>query len=179
MGFFMRQIAGVAAIFLFVGCQTSGCQPNDSQSGGRQTVRDDSQLPAQEQNETATLPQVQKTYFPSPEEKAIESFQSQALTCIAVLRSVEAKKFATDQINDRAHLGCQRVTAKACFERMDSTLSPQERSDLILFGRIDDLRDRGGDCWDVCSFGGFGNSINGYLDVQTGKLLVLWIVPEG
>lgn len=66
-----------------------------------------------------------------------------------------------------------------CFERIDGTLTQVERESLILFGAINDLRGQSGDCWEIMSFGGFGNSIEGYLDANTGKLLVLWIAPEG
>lgn len=110
---------------------------------------------------------------------AIESFQSQALAALPEALHAERRQFVVDTINDREHLHAAEMAIEACFQRIDGTLSLREREESILFGEIDDLRNRFGDCWEVTSFGRFGSGIEGYLDRATGKLLLLWIVPEG
>lgn len=63
-------------------------------------------------------------------------------------------------------------------QAMAVTLSPEEQKTAILRGTIPDLK-REGDCWEVHFFDGFGASLTGYRDVRTGKLVFLWLIPEG
>lgn len=50
--------------------------------------------------------------------------------------------------------------------------------DFVLFGTLADL-DRDGDCWDVMYQGGMKLEVAGYLDPVSGKLLLVWRIPEG
>jgi hypothetical protein len=47
---------------------------------------------------------------------------------------------------------------------------------FILYGTLARL-EREGECWTVSSFGGLKTHIKGFLDVQTGELIFLWIPP--
>ena len=123
---------------------------------------------------------------PKDEATAIDLFQSQALISLPVNLTSERQVLIVDAINDREHLHARRATYEACFERIDGTLTAKERDSMILHGTTDDLRgDRSGGCWAITSLGRAdfkmpsNSSIEGYLDDHTGKLLVLWIVPEG
>ena len=120
-----------------------------------------------------------RSAVPDSPTTAIESFQRKALASIPKDLAPETKSFVVKTINDRKHLNARRLTCQSCFERIDGSLSQEERKTLILFGVIDDMRDHSGDCWEIMSFGGFGNGIEGYLDADTGELVLLWIVPEG
>ena len=111
--------------------------------------------------------------------EALKQFQSQALNSLPKHLMPELREFASNAIKDREHLHARRLTCQACFQRIDGTLTQEERQSLILFGTIDDLKTNAGDCWEIMSFGNFKNSIEGYIDADTGRLLVLWIVPEG
>jgi hypothetical protein len=75
-------------------------------------------------------------------------------------------------------LSAKKITFAAAFERIDGTLSAEERKTLILVGKIANLK-RDGECWEVMIFGNIGNGLEGYLDPKTGRLIILWIVPEG
>ena len=64
--------------------------------------------------------------------------------------------------------------SKALVERMNRETS----YDFVVFGALADL-DRDGDCWRVMYEGGMDAEAIGYLDPMTGRLLVVWRVPEG
>jgi hypothetical protein len=172
----LHKITLVAILCSVIGCERSAKDPDVSvaKQGGD----------APEPMAAATLSEPAKLEPPTPVVSpeiaaAIEAFQKQALAALPKEMEPGLRAFAVQAIQDREHLGAQRKSGRACFERIDGTLSAKERESLLLFGKIEDMRDYPGDCWDVLSFGGFGNSINGYLDAKTNKLLLLWIVPEG
>jgi len=50
--------------------------------------------------------------------------------------------------------------------------------DFVVYGTLADL-DRDGDCWRVMYEGGMDLEAIGYLDPATGRLLLVWRVPEG
>jgi hypothetical protein len=61
---------------------------------------------------------------------------------------------------------------------LDYSLMPAERRELILYGSPEGLPAAGA-CWRVESGGGFGAEIRACLDPTTGKVIVVWIAPEG
>jgi len=75
-------------------------------------------------------------------------------------------------------LSGKQQSYKQVLSRVDDTLSAQERKTLILYGTLDDLK-KPGQCWAVQTADGFKSEIAAYLDPQTGKLLFMWIIPEG
>jgi hypothetical protein len=106
--------------------------------------------------------------------QAIAAFMRQAGPALA--KRAE-RKYVEGQLKPET-LSAKRITFAAAFERVDGTLSAEERKTLILLGKIADLK-RDGECWEVMTFGNLGNGLEGYLDPKTGRLVMLWIVPEG
>lgn len=72
----------------------------------------------------------------------------------------------------------ERKPLADALKRVENTLSPEEMKTAILHGTIPDLK-RDGECWAVHYFGGVKNSLTGYLDPRTDKLVFLWLIPEG
>lgn len=157
---FLNELAFLAILGAVFGCTPSPTEP-----------------PAP--NTAAPIRESAMPTAPETAAAALDQFQSQALSSLPKHLNAEVRAFATAAIKDRDHLHARRLTCQACFERLDGTLTQQERQSLILFGAVDDLRGHAGECWEIMSFGTFGQSIEGYLDASTGRLLVLWIVPEG
>lgn len=108
----------------------------------------------------------------------IVAFQRQAMAFAEAQTNAHTKVFLTGKIQDSAHLSVQASTFSNAFRRIDGTLSPTERRTLILKGTIPALA-RSGECWIVESFGGYGNEISGYLDLESKEVVLFWIVPEG
>lgn len=163
-------------VFLALLGVVAGCKPSATHSTPVQTTN------GGHSPEPKSITPDRKSDSSSPPENATEAlnqFQSQALNSLPKHLTPELREFATNAIKHRDHLHARRLTCQACFERVDGTLTHGERKSLILFGVIDDLKTNAGDCWEIMSFGSFGNSIEGYVDADTGRLLVLWIVPEG
>ena len=64
------------------------------------------------------------------------------------------------------------------FQRVDSTLSQQERQLLVLAGAIAAL-DRAGSCWSVSVPASPFREVIAYFEAATGALLLVWYPPEG
>jgi hypothetical protein len=64
--------------------------------------------------------------------------------------------------------------SRALVERMNA----QCRYDFVVYGALAEL-DRDGDCWSVMYEGGMKLEAIGYLDPTSGRLLLVWRVPEG
>ncbi|TWU38604.1 hypothetical protein [Novipirellula artificiosorum] len=153
-----------------------GCSP-----GAKDSMRPATSNGGESPEITSSMPVGESGSVVGPEnaDSALDAFQVQAFNSLPEDLSSDRQAFAVRAIKDREHLHARRLTCQACFQRIDGTLRQDERQSLILFGTIDDLRGQAGNCWEIMSFGTFGNSIEGYIDVDTGRLLVLWIVPEG
>jgi hypothetical protein len=50
--------------------------------------------------------------------------------------------------------------------------------DFVIYGTLAAL-DRDGGCWEVTYEGGMKLEVAGYLDPQSGALLMVWRIPEG
>ncbi|HUT91416.1 MAG TPA: hypothetical protein VMY37_18100 [Thermoguttaceae bacterium] len=72
----------------------------------------------------------------------------------------------------------QRQPCSHTLEEVNDLMTESERAILVLHGAVDDLR-REGECWSITSDGACSCGLAGYLDVGTGKLLLLRITPEG
>lgn len=115
------------------------------------------------------------------QEAAIDAFQSQVRTVLQGYLVRPGRPTRENLLNLLAiddKLRVRRQPLAEALRRVQGTLSKIEQSKLILYGKLDDLAD-GGDCWVVESTGDDGDSICGYLDQSTGKLLFVWIIPEG
>jgi hypothetical protein len=82
------------------------------------------------------------------------------------------------ELRDEKKWSVRRQPFADALKRVENTLSPEEKKTAILRGTIPDLK-RDGDCWEVHFFDGIGNSLTGYLDPRTSKLVFLWVIPEG
>jgi hypothetical protein len=96
------------------------------------------------------------------------------------LRESERESFAA--IDQAMRDAPEKLTAKiepcrdsrAIVER----ISRECNYDFVVYGTLADL-DRDGDCWRVMYEGGMDLEAIGYLDPTTGRLLLVWRVPEG
>jgi hypothetical protein len=88
------------------------------------------------------------------------------------------RKMLESRLGDPKQLAVGRQSYAAALARVTDTLSDRERPNLIIYGTLTDLR-RAGDCWALQSTGHFGSEFSGYVDVNTGRLVFLWIIPEG
>jgi hypothetical protein len=70
--------------------------------------------------------------------------------------------------------------AKAQLERSEALYNNDwgTHIDFVFYGVLADL-DRDGDCWAVTFAGGTKADAEAYYEASTGKLLVVWRIPEG
>ena len=68
------------------------------------------------------------------------------------------------------------TTFRVGYDRLNDTLMPAEKKQVVAFGRIEDL-DRDGDCWEVESQF-YPACFCAYFTPQ-GELIFAWHVPEG
>ena len=118
---------------------------------------------------------------PENEREAIRLFQAAAAKVVSELDEGDVRrKYGgySQRIAAKEKLVARRQTFRASFERVDGTLLKPEREMLVLLGEISKLN-RDGNCWAVQTTGTIGNELVGYLDAADGKLVFLWIVPEG
>jgi WD40 repeat protein len=90
----------------------------------------------------------------------------------------EAAKHWLAELGHEKKWSVERQPFADALKRVENTLTPEERKTAILRGTLPDLK-RDGDCWEVHYFAGSKNSLTGYLDVRTSKLVFLWLIPEG
>ena len=100
-----------------------------------------------------------------------------------VLARLRAKGRALWQsMSERVHkkkLSARRESYRKVYDRVNDTLTPSERETLILFGDLAELNGEG-EGWVIESFNGCPCSeVAGYVDAKTGRLLFVWIMPEG
>jgi hypothetical protein len=114
--------------------------------------------------------------------QAIELFQGYwDSTVLPRLR--KPKKLWAQDMSGRVHatdkLSAQRKAYRELYRSVGSTLSADEQRKLILYGRLADLN-REGECWLVQSSSGCPcGEIAGCVDAKSGRLIFVWMVPEG
>ena len=166
-------LLGLYALFLNV----VACTPNDlSTDGASESTPVSNERAVAAESETGH--EQAKIAPPKNSEQAIDQFVDQARRKISDAQT-PGQEFVSRTIDDRKHLHARRLKCTACAARLNDTLTATERQTLILHGSIVDLEKHSGECWQVESYGGFGNSLSGYLEADTGRLIVLWVVPEG
>ncbi len=109
---------------------------------------------------------------------AIAAFQTQSLGKLPKELSPEMKAFVIGQLTDTAQLYCKRRSCESYYQELVGPFSHEEWRQWIYFGDLDDLRTHSGDCWVIHSGGKF-TEIGGCVDAETGKLLILLLLPEG
>ena len=97
--------------------------------------------------------------------------------------TLQARKDFThlnNQISDTTNIHAQRMTSSTARKRASLLLSfsPGIRRQLIAFGSPDALKPNVF-LWAVYNLGTNDDGFEAYLDAGTGKLLLLWIIPEG
>ncbi|MFL6606028.1 MAG: hypothetical protein ACJ8R9_32525 [Steroidobacteraceae bacterium] len=97
-------------------------------------------------------------------------------------KSQERKDFAhiNGQIADSKNIRAEQITCGAAQKRSSllSSLAPDTRQKLIVYGSLEALKQRSS-IWAVYNPGTNDAGFEAYLDASTGKLLLLWIIPEG
>ncbi len=115
----------------------------------------------------------------SPPDEALAAFR-------VIWKSTLAEKLASSthivqlrhQVYQEGRVAARQLQSAECHKLVSSTLSADEKKRLIVFGTLDDLNpDR--KVWAITNPGEDGNGFEAYLDQNTGKLLFLWIIPEG
>ena len=83
------------------------------------------------------------------------------------------------RVRAKDKLSARRQAYRDLYRRVKDTLSPEEQKKLILYGRLAEL-DREGEGWVIESLSGCPCSeIAGCIDVTSGRLIFVWIMPEG
>lgn len=113
--------------------------------------------------------------------QAIDAFR--VTWTAAVVPNVPAKERAmTEAIDATMKAAPDKFTARlaSCregHEVVQRTIT-QTQYDFVIHGQLADL-DRDGACWHVMYAGGMKQEVLGYVDPGTGKLLLVWRIPEG
>jgi len=115
-------------------------------------------------------------------EHAIALFQNY-WDSIVIARLREKSRVLWQSMSERVRmkkkLSARLESYRKVYDRVKDTLSPSERETLILYGAIPDLN-REGECWVIQSFTGCPCSeVAGYVDAKSGRLVFVWIMPEG
>ena len=93
-------------------------------------------------------------------------------------KRLEVAQSVSETVRALAGARAVRRDCREDFQRVDSTLSQQERQLLVLAGTIADL-DRAGSCWSVSVPVSPLREVIGYFEATTGTLLLVWYPPEG
>src|SRR5262249_13127707 len=119
-----------------------------------------------------------QAYRPAPkdENEAFLRFAEQAEAAVAKMPEV-ARDYWEKQLPKRKTWSVKRQPFRDAHTRVKDTLSPKEEKSAIFLGEIKALN-RADECWAIEHVGGFG-ALAGYVDVQTGRLELLWLIPEG
>jgi hypothetical protein len=135
-------------------------------------------LPCAHRNSDGTLQDVPVRY----PKHAIALFQNYWNTI--VVGGLHEKKLAlwrnmSERVQMKNKLSARLESSRKVYERVKDTLGPSEQQTLILYGDLADL-DREGEVWMIESFMGCPCSeVAGYVDAKTGRLIFVWVMPEG
>jgi hypothetical protein len=111
---------------------------------------------------------------PSTPEEARKSFYEQAQK-FGLLKG-RPKEWWTRLAETGEKWHVQKQPYSKALKRVEGTLRADEMA-AIVYGKLDDLR-TDGECWHVEDLQGFFGLI-AYLDAKSGKLVFLWMPPEG
>ena len=102
------------------------------------------------------------------------------LSVLPNLRESERESFAAIDQAMRDAPEKLAATTEPCRESraLVERINREADYDFVVYGTLADL-DRDGDCWRVMYQGGMDLEAIGYLDPATGRLLLVWRVPEG
>ncbi|MBI5486948.1 MAG: hypothetical protein HY905_06420 [Deltaproteobacteria bacterium] len=164
------------AVFVLWACASAGgCERSSSQADAPRT----------EQAPSAAIPGGATPDDAAPRlatpEDALAAFLS-AWNLSVLPRVRESERGALQAIDRAMREAPEKLTArrepcreaKALVERINRETS----HDFVVYGTLGDLN-RDGDCWRVMYEGGMDAEAIGYLDPVSGRLLVVWRVPEG
>ena len=126
-----------------------------------------------------TLISISAAGAPKTPDEAVAAF-------IDIWRQSLSKKLETSshidqlkhQVFEPGRVEARSVSSEACHKRLTMTLSEGERKSLILVGSLEDLKPDQ-QVWAISNPGDLGNGFEAYLDQKDGRLLFLWIIPEG
>jgi len=126
-----------------------------------------------------TLLSIAAAVPPKTPDEAVAAFR-------AIWQEALAKKPKTNsyivqlkhQVFEAGRVGARSVSSEESHKLVTMTLSADEKKRFILVGSLDDLKpDR--KVWAITNPGDLGNGFEAYLDQQDGRLVFLWIIPEG
>ena len=121
----------------------------------------------------------EKQLATNTEKFSLSIFQNQSQAIIVKVKPEKYRKSLESKIVTPEKLVARRIDFSEAFKQVKGTLTKEERKKLILYGSLADLRQEG-ECWAIESFGnGMTSEIAGYIDVKSGKLVFLWLIPEG
>jgi RNA polymerase sigma factor (sigma-70 family) len=115
---------------------------------------------------------------PRSAEEAIATFQVLAREAAAKAQPDARRQLLESRLGSTIKLKAVRQSFKEALARLHDTLTPAEMPNFIVHGAPVNVPDVG-DCWTIESFGSGKSEVVGYLDAATGRLVLLWIVPEG
>ena len=119
----------------------------------------------------------EETSVSDKKKQVVQLFWSQIDTLIKKMPK-EAKSYWSSQLNQPQKWMVKRQPFQSAFRRVSDTLTPEERKTLIVRGKLQDIN-RVGECWAIEYVGDYVNGMAAYVDVQTGRLVFLWMIPEG
>lgn len=71
----------------------------------------------------------------------------------------------------------RRLSYRTAYENVQSAYEGLDKPTVFYFG-TDETLNRQGECWEVSDSGGY-HGIRGYLDADSGRLIFVWVPPEG
>jgi hypothetical protein len=81
-------------------------------------------------------------------------------------------------VMEPGQVSARSSTSAEGLKRVSDTLTEKERRSLIVYGALKDLEpDR--PVWTITNGGGIGAGFQAYVDQKSGKLIFLWLIPEG
>jgi hypothetical protein len=116
---------------------------------------------------------------PRTPEEAVAAFR--AIWRESLAKSLETNSHIVQlkhQVFEAGRVGARIESSEASHKLVTMTLSKQEKKQLILFGNLEDLKPYR-KVWAITNPGDFGNGFEAYLDQKDGKLLFMWLIPEG
>ncbi|MBE7498135.1 MAG: hypothetical protein HS117_24615 [Verrucomicrobiaceae bacterium] len=115
---------------------------------------------------------------PKSPEEAIKAFRSEWEAVLSPkLRASSFHEHLKHQVYEEGRVGAVAESSEKVHTNITNSLSPKKMS-LILYGKLADLKpDR--KVWSVVNPGHSGSGFEALLDQKDGRVIFLWIMPEG